>query len=95
MSTSGPDLYVLDALNGNLKRTLRDHNNYQNCPIEACFTSDSKYIMCGGPNGRVNVWDTESFTPTCSLEGSASSPLYLKFNPRYAMFASANDNVVR
>jgi COMPASS component SWD2 len=76
---------------------------------EVAWTPDSKFVLGGGADGRVHVWDMSSvpaevdkdwagpmirLQPVASLDGHPGAARAVKFNPRFAMLASAGAELV-
>ncbi|KAI8620521.1 WD40-repeat-containing domain protein [Chytriomyces sp. MP71] len=76
--------------------------------MDAVITPDGNFVLGGSDDGIVHVWDAppviaDAPVPTqptilksvAQLRGSKGDPCSLiKFNPRYSMFASANDKTL-
>jgi len=58
---------LLDAFKGGLLRTFTGHSHGVEVPLEACFSPDSEYVLCGGADGT--IWRYRSGT------GQALPPL--------------------
>jgi COMPASS component SWD2 len=76
---------------------------------EVSFTPDSKFVVGGSLDGRVHIWDlnplasikTEEYKgpiikiqPIANLDGHPGPSRAVKFNPRFAMMASAGSELV-
>jgi COMPASS component SWD2 len=61
--------------------------------IEAAFTPDSKYIISGSENGCIHFWDLEG-NEIVKLEGHPKPVMNVKFNPKFAMLATACSNII-
>lgn len=74
---------------------------------ELTWTPDSKYVIGGSEDGKVLVWEidemkkaglgeeTATLTPNKIIEGHPSVSRCIKFNPRFAMMATASAELVR
>ena len=77
---------------------------------EVSWTPDSKYVVGGSLNGRVLIWDVQNLPsrseaerlkmptrvqPLATLEGHPGPTRCVKFNPRFAMMATAGTELVR
>lgn len=73
---------------------------------EMSWTPDSRFILGGSVDGRILAWEidenkkarlgeeTVSLSPTRVIEGHPSASRCVKFNPRFAMMASAGTELV-
>jgi COMPASS component SWD2 len=77
---------------------------------EVSWTPDSKFIVGGSLDGRVHIWDMKKLPaevdkdwqgpmiriqPLANLDGHPAASRAVKFNPRFAMMASAGAELVR
>jgi COMPASS component SWD2 len=78
---------------------------------EVSWTPDSKYVVGGSLDGKIFVWDVQSLpqraepaslksppariSPLATLDGHPGPSRCVKFNPRYAMMATAGAELVR
>ena len=123
---SGDAHYVLDAFEGHLLAKLDGHAGLERRvpgappPIvpargcsgeEATWTPDSRYVVAGGVDGRVRIWDVQGLpekmgpvdlnvpplriTPLATLDGHPGPARAVKFNPRFAMMCTAGGELVR
>ncbi|KAG8834220.1 member of Set1p complex, histone methyl transferase [Serendipita sp. 399] len=75
---------------------------------EVCWTPDSKYVLSGSEDGKIYVWDiasrgeltppkpgrdADTFQPSVVLDGHVGPTRCLRFNPRYAMLATASNDL--
>jgi COMPASS component SWD2 len=86
-------LLLLDAFNGQIKHKLVGHVNQMNIALEASFTPDAQFVMCGSQDGPVHVWDVATGKQMAALEFHTDCPKIVAFNPNYLMFASADMNL--
>lgn len=93
ISTNAEYLLLLDSTDGHVVQRLSGHSNQSNLPLEASFTPDAKYIICGSGDGPVHIWEVATGIHLHSLDFHVDSPKVVKFNPTYAMFASADVNL--
>jgi COMPASS component SWD2 len=77
---------------------------------EVCFTPDSKFVVSGSLDGRIHIWDIqklpdvspdEPYTqpvqrlqPLVNLDAHPGLSRAVKFNPRFAMMATAGAELV-
>lgn len=92
----GGVIYLLDSFDGYVRQVLTSPQSpsSQQLDLQPCYSTDSRHIFCGAPDGKINVWSREDGRVVTQLEGHASYPLVVKCNPRYAMLASACTNLV-
>lgn len=60
--------------------------------MEASFTPDGQFILCGTESGIVNVWNTDSGDLVCEWKGDTPHPGpvgIVSFNPKKMMAVSA------
>lgn len=62
--------------------------------MEASFTPDGAYVLAGTAGGEVVVWSVAGRREVARLGGHATVVGCVKWNPKYAMMASACQNVV-
>lgn len=117
---SGDAHYVMDAFEGHLLAKLVGHASLERrrpevppgiepqrgCSgEEVCWTPDSNYIVGGGLDGRICIWDVQDLgektgpidlkatprrlQPLAKMDGHPGPARCVKFNPRLAMMASA------
>ena len=61
-----------------------------------CFSSDGKYILSGGADKLMRMWDGDSYELLHSLAGHTNSVKYVAINPSISCIASAsNDSTIR
>jgi COMPASS component SWD2 len=76
---------------------------------EVCFTPDSKFVIGGDHTGKIHVWDLISnppdvptpdgqecrvIKPCYTTDGNSGPSRCVKFNPRFAMLATAGGELV-
>ena len=76
---------------------------------EVSWTPDSKFVVGGSVDGKICIWDVQNLhelepvdimdgpkivPPLSTLEGHTGPSRCIKFNPRYAMLASAGAELV-
>ena len=72
------------------------HANYRNIPIEASFTPDSQFVLCGSSDGKIHIWNVEKGNKVAVLNSEHSETIQsVQFNPKYMMFASTCQQMVR
>eukprot|EP00922_Rhytidocystis_sp_ex-Travisia-forbesii_P061724 GHVS01091426.1.p1 GENE.GHVS01091426.1~~GHVS01091426.1.p1 ORF type:complete len:344 (+),score=37.33 GHVS01091426.1:74-1033(+) len=58
------------------------------------FTPDGGFVICGGGDRRLHIWNAPNAQLLSSLSGHAGVPMHAAFNPRKALLASGCLNVV-
>jgi COMPASS component SWD2 len=76
---------------------------------EVCWTPDSKFVLSGSEDGKIYIWDigsrgdlqpprpgrdADTITPIRILDGHVGPTRCLRFNPRFAMLATASNDLV-
>lgn len=98
------------AFNGSVQHTLTGFAN-SGLSIEASFTPDSKFVVggarraplspdvsslyTGSEDGNVCVWEVESGARIASFVAHKEACTALRFNPRFSVFASVANELVR
>lgn len=93
-TTSGSNIVILDAFNGDKKKIFKGFVNELGSRIEASFSPDSRYVISGSEDGSIFVWDVEVGNQVAKLEGHVKSCLHVKFSSHFVVMASACQNVV-
>lgn len=122
---SGDAHYIIDAFEGHVLAKLEGHVGLErrrlDTPIsiepqrgcsgeEVSWTPDSKYVVGGGLDGRISVWDVQNIPqregpvdltlspmriqPLAKMDGHPGPARCLRFNPRLAMMATAGAELV-
>jgi COMPASS component SWD2 len=87
-------LLLIDAYKGDKVAEFTDFCNETLLNLEASFTPDEQYLISGSENGIIHIWDSKSrFEKVTELKGHAGPVRCVKFNPYYAMLASACTNL--
>ncbi|KAI8896229.1 WD repeat-containing protein 82-like protein, partial [Globomyces pollinis-pini] len=96
ISTRSSVLYLVDGYTLDIVHTLKGHLNTTSLPLEATFTPDAKYVLCGSSDGKIFMWDTATGHKLNELDWHKDSnpPLIIKFSPHSLIFASANKDLV-
>jgi len=84
---------LLDAFDGYVRKTLqRPLSN----PVDtqACYSPDSRHVLCGSSDGQITVWNCTTGQIVASLEGHMVPPRLIKTSPKHALIASACSNIV-
>ncbi|KAI0291907.1 WD40 repeat-like protein [Multifurca ochricompacta] len=117
---SGDAHYIVDAFEGHVLAKLEGHIGLERrrldtpisiepqrgCSVEeVSWTPDSKYVVGGGLDGRICVWDVQNIParegpvdlqlapmriqPLAKMDGHPGPARCVRFNPRLAMMATA------
>ncbi|KAK4525189.1 hypothetical protein GAYE_SCF08G3095 [Galdieria yellowstonensis] len=90
-----PKIQLFDAIEpANLLFTYTGHSNDESNYLEASFTPDSKQVLSGSEDGSIFIWSTTTGKHIVTLTGHEGPVCAVKWNPQYAMMASACQNVV-
>lgn len=123
---SGGAHYVMDAYDGHLLAKLDGQAGLERrdarAPVpmepirgysgeEVTWTPDSKFVLSGGVDGRIRIWDCQNLpekigpvdlnaepvciSPLATLDGHPGAARAVKFNPRFAMMCTAGAELVR
>jgi WD40 repeat protein len=82
---SGP-IHLLDVITNCSVRVLKGHEFGTQC---LSWSHDSKRLVSGGQDGRVNIWEPESGELLHSLNGGSSWVEQVTFAPALPLFVSA------
>jgi COMPASS component SWD2 len=103
ISTKSNVIYLLDAFTGALLHRLTGHLNAAGIYLEASFTPDAKYVLCGkldllmylsgSQDGKINCWDVKSGAKLCEWTWHSDAPRVVSFCPKYLLAASADENL--
>jgi WD40 repeat protein len=87
------EVIVLDAINGAVKTAFQSSNAYNGV---AAFDRDSGWLVLGGSDGSVKVWDTLARTSLATLQAHTSDVIALAFSADGERLATAGrDAAVR
>lgn len=94
ITTSLGHVFLLDAFNGqelhSLKVPVSSGPGRPAGNLDVSFTPDSQFILVGGGDGRIHIFQCATGMRLCSLEGPHGTPCRtLAFNPKFMMLASA------
>lgn len=84
---------LLDAFSGRIVQQYTGHPVAQGAsprPLEACFSPDSNYVLCGGEDGGIWRWETKSGKALRTLREHHAPVGAIKCNPTRMMLASAD-----
>lgn len=101
--TSG-QLILMDAFDGELicEYPINSRNDGENStnPSAASaplampgFSPDSRYVICGVPNGNVCIWATTNARLVHRLEGHTATPGRVSFSPAHALVVTAAETL--
>jgi COMPASS component SWD2 len=94
VSTNSEEIYLINGFDLKREHVLRGHSNRAKVDFKADFTPDAQFVMCGSQDGRILFWDVELGRHVTTLEGHREPPNIVAFNPKFAMFASADSSMV-
>lgn len=95
VSTNGSMIKLIDAFNGHVIHTFTTHANIRNIPLEASFSPDSQFIMCGSSDGKIHIWNAEKGNKIAVLNSEHSETIQsVQFNPKYMMFVSTCQQMI-
>jgi len=81
--------FLVDSYYGALLTTFSGFSQGRIERYEASMTPDGASVLCGGDDGRVHIFDSKTGAPVATL-GLHDGPIgAVRFNPAFAMFASA------
>ncbi|CAJ0579886.1 unnamed protein product, partial [Mesorhabditis spiculigera] len=90
LTTNGEVIKIIDAFKGVLTHTLRGHQNAKRLPLEATFTPDSQFVLCGSSNGLINLWSVENGMHQGEIKTDHQGLIQqISFNPRFFLMATA------
>jgi WD40 repeat protein len=95
-------IYVLDAFDGNLLQRLVGHSapDRLSCGEEVCITPDAKFLIAGGSDSHMRVWDLNhkgimDNQPFATLPTPHKNGIKIVgYNPLNAMSVSGGDELV-
>ncbi|KAI8094826.1 Hydantoinase B/oxoprolinase-domain-containing protein [Gilbertella persicaria] len=100
ITTVGDVLYVIDAFEGTLLQRLVGHVGPQHpstCGEEVCVTPDARYVMAGGRDGQLRIWDLnkQENMPFATLQTPHKHSLKIVgHNPMHAMCVTGSSELV-
>jgi len=95
VSTNGSMIKLIDAFNGNVLQTFTGHANARNIPLEASFTPDAQFVLCGSSDGKIHIWNAEKGNKVAVLNSEHSDTIQsVQFNPKFMMFVSTCQQMI-
>lgn len=86
---------LIDAFNGNVLHTFTTHANLRNIPLEATFSPDSQFILCGSSDGKIHIWNAEKGNKVAVLNSEHSETIQsIQFNPKFMMMVSTCQQMI-
>lgn len=105
VATKGEVHYVLDAFSGEIKHRLTGHvptNCKHDTSGNVCFTPDGEHVVGGSGDKSLMIWDMSHGSRDRTLTAShiiqtsqLEVPNVVSFNPRTALLATADVDLVR
>ncbi|CAB3410372.1 unnamed protein product [Caenorhabditis bovis] len=92
LCTNGTGLILLDAFSGKVLSVLRGHKNDHNEPLEATFTNNSEFVLCGSSDRRIYAWELKNYTICHSFSGHDTTPRIVQHSLKDINFASADSD---
>ncbi|CAI5448185.1 unnamed protein product [Caenorhabditis angaria] len=93
--TNSDKMILIDAFTGIIKSVLEGHLNQQNIALNASFSPDSNFIVCGSSDNSLYAWSTESGQIVHRFQTPhEQTPNLVEFNPVYISFTSADKKIV-
>jgi COMPASS component SWD2 len=100
VSTNNDGCYFIDSFDGTVKGTIPgDERENHGHLLYPAWSPDAQWIARGRADGKVAIWNRSkifeglSTSATVELEGHTSYPGLVRFNPKYAILASACSNL--
>ena len=69
---------------------LTGHKNEHKSHFEACFTPDSKHVLCGSDNASLHLWRVADGKHEATLKGHTGPVLRVLCSPKFQVVASAD-----
>eukprot|EP00056_Hartaetosiga_gracilis_P014564 m.240842 g.240842 ORF g.240842 m.240842 type:complete len:323 (+) comp16178_c0_seq1:168-1136(+) len=93
LSTRGGETYFIDAYEGKVVSAVGDKDIATGHDMSCSYSPCSSFLACGGKGGMVDIWNTRTYEKDVSTFSNVESDdiSCLKFNPKYAMFATASN----
>ena len=67
----------------------------RNIPLEASFSPDSQFVLCGSSDGKIHIWSVEKGNKVAVLNSDHLDTIQcVQFNPKNMMFASTCQHMV-
>ena len=74
---------------------FKGHANARNIPLEASFTPDAQFVLCGSSDGKIHIWNAEKGNKVAVLNSEHSDTIQsVQFNPKFMMFVSTCQQMV-
>ena len=90
VGTDGGLAVMLDGFQGTVQRVV---GTPQQTPAVACYTNSDKSVLIGRSTGTIEAWDPSTGQATNVYKGHLSGVSCIASNPRYAQFASADQDL--
>jgi len=85
LAQNSDNLLLLDAATGDILQTLNQHTNEVNA---VTFSPDGAYLLSGGADNRVVIWDVASYQPVNAIESYTNSVTALALSGNGQFLAS-------
>lgn len=99
LATTGGTHALLNSFNGDLLQSFTGHpvapasDDKPQRPLEACFSPDSEFVLCGGEDGGIWRWEVRTGTPRGVLKEHHAPVGVIRCNPTRMMIASADTSL--
>ncbi len=71
------------------------NENVRNIPLEATFSPDSQFILCGSSDGKIHIWNAEKGNKVAVLNSEHSETIQsIQYNPKFMMMVSTCQQMV-
>ncbi|CAL5984381.1 WD40_repeat protein [Hexamita inflata] len=85
----GNNVYIYSAATNQQIKKLEGHTD---TVITAIFSQDDKYVLSGGDDKTVRVWDVKTGAAIQTIEGHTDSVYLILYNPDFSCFATASED---
>ncbi len=91
---SNGNIKIVDSYDGTIIRDFNLKSDPNNPLPKFSFTPDSKFILTGGQDGMVRVFEAESGIEISKYTAHSKFCKMVKFSPRYLLFVSVAENLI-